>query len=319
MMNNTNVNVTRYEFGVVIDLLPDMPARKVRDRISDVRDQAVRMNYVNLEIAAMDRYNRSYDLFVQGRFRYEPKLTTERYSLLTKSAGLLVLTHRYNKVKWEVSTALAHGTSVAILKPFGNPDMVKPKSVAEWDLMCERESNPDWSAWMDELDINLRSILSTPTPWLQCATLGSMASQYKDFDEFLDYLSATMHSIESTGEWDVDTSTSVVYNEKASVAHYVANKGMDKGKRTCSSSYKYGKKEFWYNYEVLPVDILTKFLHLSYLNSINYKPLVRIASDGVDYGKLIYTEFTEDNDSELGLSLTPLYEDPYFVHEGEAE
>lgn len=195
--------------------------------------------------------------------------------------------------------------------------MVKPVSVADWELMCERESNPDWAAWMDELEINVTSVLNTETPWLQHTTLGSLAATFEDFDKFLDYLQAETHVIEAMGEWDIDTTCSVVYNEKASVAHYVANKGMDKGKRTVSSSYKYGKKEFWYNYEVLPVDIMTKFLHLSYLHSIDYKPLQRIVSDGAEYGTKAYFEFLSETDMEegqfeQGLTVTPLYEDPYF-------
>lgn len=311
MMNNTK----RYDFGVMIDMLPDMPSRKIRDRVSDVRDQAVKMNYQSLDEVAQRMYEaRAMQEAMYGvRKGYKPaSFSGQKYHLLCTAAGLLVLTHRFNKVKWEVSTALAHGTRVAILKPFGKPDMVKPNSVADWEMMCEREANPDWSAWMDELDITLTTILNTQTPWLEVPTLGSLAAQFSDFNKFIEYLQAQMHDIEATGEWDVDTGCSVVYNEKASVAHYVANKGMDKGKRTCSSSYKYGKKEFWYNYEVLPVDIMTKFLHLTYLNAIGYKPLQRIVTNGAEYGTKVFFEFCDGEDFEQGLTVTPLYEDPYF-------
>lgn len=314
-MVNTNVN-KRYDFGVKIDLLHDMPARTIRARVSDVRDQAVRLNYVDLDSMATELYNRSYELYAQGRYHYEPKFSGERYNLLRKAAGLLVLTYCYDKVKWEVTTALATGTSVAVFSPYKTPDMVKIHSVAQWETMCEREANPDWASWMDELDVTLTSILNTDTPWLG-QSLKDMANAYQSFDQFVESLNAEIHRIEAQGVWDVDTSGSVVYNEKASVAHYVANKGMDKGRRTCSSQYKYGKKQYWYNYEVLPVDVMTKYLHLTYLDSINYKPLQRIESDGTDYGTKKYFEFLsesdmEDGQYEQGLTVTPIYEDPYF-------
>ena len=322
--------VKRYDFGVVIDLLPDMPSRKIRERVTGVRDTAVNNNFYSLEETALKHYEVSMDKYLNMSARNaqlglapswkEPTVSGQKFHLLCTAKGLVVLTHRFNKVKWEVTTALKAGTKVAVLKPYGTPDMVKPVSVADWDLMCERESNPDWAAWMDELDINVTAVLNTATPWLEVPTLGSLAAQFDDFDKFLERLQAEMHNMEATGEWDVDTNTSAVYNEKASVAHYVANKGMDKGKRTCSSSYKYGKKEFWYNYEVLPVDILTKFLHVSYLQYVDYKPLQRIVNDGVEYGTRKYFEFLSEQDMEdgmyeQGLTVTPLYEDPYFIHE----
>ena len=321
-MNNSK-EVKRYDFGVVVDLLPDVTARKIRDRVTDVRDQAVRMNYQSLDAAAQQLYEaRAIQESMYGVRKGSKPATFsgQKFHLLCSASGVLVLTHRFAKVKWEVSTALAHGTKVAILKPFSTPDMVKLNSVADWELMCEREANPDWSLWMDELDITLTSILNTPTPWMECATLGGYAATFESFDMFLDALQTKMHDIEAEGEWDVDMSNSVVYNEKASVAHYVANKGMDKGKRTCSSSYKYGKKEFWYNYEVLPVDIMTKFLHVSFLHSIDYKPMQRITSNGAEYGTRQYFEFLSEQDMEdgmyeQGLTVTPLYEDPYFEHE----
>jgi hypothetical protein len=311
-------NTKRYDFGVTIDLLSDMPARSIRARVSDVRNQATQLHYALLDTVAEQVYNRAMELFITGRYHFEPKYSTERYNLLRKASGLLVLTYRYDKVKWEVTTALSGGTPVCVFSPYKTPDMVKLNSVAQWEQLCEREANPDWAKWSDELSINEKFIMNTDAPWLEMS-LNDMAARYSTTAAFIEYLNAEIHRIEEQGEWDVDTTSSVVYNEKASVAHYVANKGMDKGKRTCSSQYKYGKKQYWYNYEVLLVDIVTKYLHMTYLESINYKPMVRIVSDGVDYGRLVYTEFAEDSDSEIGLSLTPLYEDPYFTHEGEAE
>ena len=119
-MVNTMNTTKRYEFGIKIDLLNDMVAKKISNRVSDVREQAVRFNYVDLDSTATDMYNRAYDLYVQGRYKYEPKFTGERYNLLTHAAGVIVITHRFNKVKWEITAALKAGTSVAILKPFSS-------------------------------------------------------------------------------------------------------------------------------------------------------------------------------------------------------
>ena len=341
----------RFDFGVKMDLLSDIVAKKIQNRVTDVRDQAVRLNYVDLDTQATEMYNRAYDLFAQGRYRYEPKFTGERYNLLAKAAGLLVLTYRYDKVKWEVTTALKSGTSVAVFSPYKDPDMVKLHSVAQWETLCDREANADWATWADELPINLDAVLDTPTPWLPCPTLRDAAKWHPDFEAFLEYVNAEMHEIEAEGEWDVDVSYSPVYNEKASVWHnprtststklrYKENPivgtwiqgqqdsyqaqpkqvlvgGQRQSVDAVGTRYKYGKKEYWYNYEVLPVDVLTKYLHLSYLHSISYKPLQRIASDGADYGTRKYFEFLsesdlEDGQYEQGLTVTPMYEDPYF-------
>jgi hypothetical protein len=323
MVNNMNNNysVKRYNYGVIIDLLPDICSRRIRERVTNVRDQARQYNYLPLDDAAMQQFEARCSQQAIYGVRAGSKaasLSGQKFHLLCASQGLLVLTYRFDKVNWEVTTALSHGTPVCIYKPYANPDMVQPKSVAEWVDICEREANPDWSKWLDELDINLQFILNTPTPWLEYATLKEFANQFDNFRTFLDLLQSMTAAINSKGEWDVDASQSVVYNEKASVAHYVANTGMDKGKRTASCAYKYGHKQFWYNYEVLPADIMVEFLHLSYLDSINYKPLQRIATaSDEDYGRQIFTEYveSEDADVELGLTLTPLYEDPYFDHE----
>lgn len=305
-MTNTNVN-KRYEFGVKIDLLHDKPSQKICDRVSDVREQAVRLNYVDLDTMATEMYNRAYDLFAQGRYKFAPKFTGERYNLLRKAAGLLVLTYRYDKVKWEVTTALAAGTSVAVFSPYKKPDMVKLHSVAQWETLCNREANPDWAAWLDELDIQLTTVLNTETPWLEVASLKELANQYVSFEVFINNLQAEIDNIKAAGEWDVAASESVVYNEKASVAHFVANRGMDKGRRTCSSAYKYGKTEYWYNYETLPVDIMTEYLHLTYLEYINYKPLKRMYT--LDGATLTGKEIWCGTCIEDMVRATPIYVD----------
>ena len=195
-----DVATKRYLFGVKLDLLPNVCSKKIRDRVSDVRDQAVCMNYFELDTVASVFYDDAYALYNSGVYRYEPKFTGERYNLLKKGAGLLVFTHRFAKVKWEVTTALKLGTSVAILKPFSSEKLYRPNTVVEWELLCDREANPDWAAWLDELDINVKAVLATETPWLDTATLKELANQFAEFDAFLDYLNAEMHEIEAEGE-----------------------------------------------------------------------------------------------------------------------
>ena len=169
---------------------------------------------------------------------------------------------------------------------------------------------------MDALKINVTAALDTETPWLEVASLKELANQFNSFDVFLDNLKLEIAGIKAKGEWDVDASESPVYNEKASVWY-------DKNRKV-HTRYKYGKTEYWYNYEVLPVDIITEYLHLTYLESVNYKPLRRIVTDGAEYGTKKYFEFLSDSDLEdgqyeQGLTVTPLYEDPYFTHEGETQ
>lgn len=294
----------RYEYGVKIDLLHDVPARSIRNRVSDVRDQATNACYRNLEDAAQDNYDVAMELYNKAIYKYAPRLTGERYALLRRAAGIIILTYRYETVKWDVTKAVEAGTPVYVFSPYKKPDMVRVTSVAHWELLCDREATPDWATWMDELEINLLVTLETQTPWLGTTTLKELANQYVSFADFLDYLKEEIATIKAMGEWDVSASASVVYNEKASTWRNTTT-------REFGSRYKYAKKEYWINYEELPVDIMTEYLHLSYLVSIEYQPLTRIMFDGVDYGSKVFFEYTED-DTEQGLTVTPLYVDPNY-------
>jgi hypothetical protein len=321
---NMNYTTKRHEYGIVIDKLPvldEIPYSKTRKRVNDLRKQVRALNYKGINSTAELLYQQSAEYESRYGLRKGSKpstLSAKRYHLLCSTQGIVALCNNYDEVKWDITTALQHGTPVAVYCTRTNPDMVKPKSVAEWLLICDRQDNREWAQWIDELEINLNAILDTEAAWTGFSTLRQYASNFKTFDEFMLNINAELDEIKSEGVWDVDGFVSPVYNEKASVAHYVASSGMDKGKRSCSAQYKYGKKQYWYNYEVLPVDVLTEYLHLSYLKSIGYKPLQRIVTDGTDYGEKVFFEFDEE-DCEQGLTVTPLYEDPYFKHEGELD
>lgn len=271
-------NKKRYNFGVVIDELHDKTAKEIRNRVNSMRQQVVQAGYKHLhKMAQAFLRARQEQEAIYGRRAgtKQPTIGGQRYHLLCATKGLLVLTYRYANIKWEVEVALKANTPVMVFSPYKDEDLVSVKTLIQWEIMLDEEANPDQAKWAKELEPNIKAVLNTPTPWLECQSLQEVEGQFKQFSHFMEYVEAQIRIIEELGEWDVETTTSLVYNEKASVAHYV-NK---QGQRAVKSAYKYGKKEYWENYEVLPVDILTKYLHLSYLMSIDYKPLVRMFTE----------------------------------------
>ena len=282
-------NNKRYNFGVVIDELHDKVAKTIRNRVDSMRQQVVQAGYKHLhEMAKVFLNARQEHNSIYGRRSgtKQPTLKGQRYHLLCAAKGLLVLTYRYANIKWEVEVALKANTPVMVFSPYKGIDLVSVKTLVQWEAMLDAEANPAQAAWANELDDNLTTVMDTPTPWLECQSLHELAGQFKQFSHFMEYVEAQTSIIEELGEWDVETTTSLVYNEKASVARFVNKQGF----RDVKSAYKYGNKEYWENYEVLPVDVLTKYLHLSYLMSIDYKPLVRMyaGEDDTMLGKEIW-------------------------------
>lgn len=275
-------NKKRYNFGVVIDLLHDKTAKAIRNRVDSMRQQVVQAKYQHLANAAQGFLNarQAQEAIYGVRAGSKPAtIGGQRYHLLCAAKGLLVLTYRYANVKWEVEVALKARTPVMVFSPYKEVDLVSVKTPAQWDAMLDAEANPAQATWAEELDDALTTVMDTPTPWLECQSLHELAGQFKLFSHFMEYVEAQISIIEELGEWDIETTTSLVYNEKASTWR-------NQTTREFGSRYKYANKEYWENYEVLPVDILTKYLHLSYLMSIDYKPLVRM--------------YTNDDDTMLG-------------------
>lgn len=267
-----------YNQGVFLDLLHYTTSASIRDRVNSIRRQLVANKYMPLNMLALQLLTYKEDYIAQYGLRpgtKAPTLGGQRYHLLCKTPGFMVLTYRYANAKWEVEVALKAGRKVMVFSPYKEEDLVAVKTLAQWEAMLEEEANPHQATWAKELEANLATVMDTPTPWLECQSLHELAGQFKQFSHFMEYVEAQTSIIEELGEWDVETTTSVVYNEKASVAKFVNKQGF----RDVKSAYKYGNKEYWENYEVLPVDVLTKYLHLSYLMSIDYKPLVRMFTE----------------------------------------
>lgn len=297
MENNNTKKANRKDFGVALSNLHKAHTNtKVHNRVLSVYNQLVNAGVRGLDKAAKEMYDFKLQQFEEAQASGNPRamfyntkaptLAGQRYHLLATAKYVAVMTYRYSTVKWEVETALKNGTPVMAFSPFKTPDMVKLSSPAQWYQLLEDEANPEVAKWVSELDSNLLNVMTTPTEWLAYENLQEMASKFTCFDHFMDRIKSEVATIHELGEWDISTTESVVYNEKASTASYVATKGENKGQRSFWSQYKYAaKKEYWYNYEVLPVDILTEYLHLTYLVNVDYKPLDRMFTfDGDNLG-----------------------------------
>ena len=306
----------RKDYGVYVDKIGSRVSEANKERVSNVRKQVRDRKYKELNAQAKFLYNNSMEYAAMYGSKYPVTLKNKRYHLLCTARGAMFLTYQYQHVSSDVIACLKNGTPTWVFGPYKVPDMVKVTSLQQWyDMLnAERTSNKqfytskEYQQWERETRNALISVLNTPVPWLdKRARLHTIASSFSNFAEFLEYAEAVIASIEAEGEWDIELTASLVMNEKASTATYVASKGANKGLRTFWANEE-GTTEYWYNYEHLPADICTKFIHLTYLKSIGYKPLQRIVTDGVDYnGEEVW----------LGTALedvvrtTPLYVDPY--------
>ncbi len=306
----------RKQYGVYLDCLGDNVSKANKERVSDVRKQVRDRQYKELNAQAELLYNASMEYAAMYGSKYPVTLKGKRYHLLCTAKGAMFLTNQYQHVSSDVIACLKNGTPTWVFGPYKVPDMVKVTSLQQWyDMLnAERTSNKqfytskEYQQWEQEVRYTLTSVLNTPVPWLnEKARLHTIVNSFSSFAEFLAHAEAIIADIEAEGEWDIELTSSLVMNEKASTATYVASKGANKGLRTFWTN-EAGTTEYWYNYEHLPADICTKFIHLTYLKSIGYKPLQRIVTDGVDY---------DGEEVWLGTALedvvraTPLYVDPY--------
>lgn len=306
----------RKQYGIYVDLIDGRIRKAKRERYCDVLAQVWNRNYEELDDKAEELYNNAMQYAAMYGSKYPVTLKGKRYHLLCTAKGAIFLTYQYQHVSSDVIACLKNGTPTWVFSPYKVPDMVKVTSLQQWyDMLnAERISNKqfytskEYQQWEQEVRYTLTSVLNTPVPWLdKKARLHTIVNSFSSFAEFLAHAEAIIAEIEAEGEWDIELTSSLVMNEKASTATYVASKGANKGMRTFWTN-EAGTTEYWYNYEHLPADICTKFIHLTYLKSIGYKPLQRIVTDGVDYnGEEVW----------LGTALedvvraTPLYVDPY--------
>lgn len=310
----------RKQYGIYVDRLGDNVSKANKERVSNVRKQLRDRKYRELNAQAEVLYNQSMEYAALYGSKFPVTLKGKRYHLLCTAQGAMFLTNQYQHVSSDVIACVKNGTPTWVFGPYKVPDMVKVTSLQQWyDMLnAERTSNrqfytsKEYQQWEQEVRYTLTSVLNTPVPWLdEKARLHTIANSFDSFADFLVYAEAVITDIEAEGEWDIELTASMVMNEKASTATYVASKGANKGMRTFWTNDE-GTTEYWYNYEYLPADICTKFIHLTYLKSIDYKPLKKIMTDGVDYDG---AEHWLGDALEDVVRATPLYVDPYTVED----
>lgn len=294
--------------------------------------------FENLEDAAqheLDYAMQMVEQFGLKQGRSMPKLSSKREYLLHVATDLVILSYSAKSAWHMAMVRLNDGKAFWYFNPYAEPTLTEVTDLDVWnDLLADEQAKG--KRWYNEAEFESLNacikyetvaVLNTPTPWLgENTRLHTVSEQYPSFEAFLDYCQGTIRELESrpNTDWDYDMTVSPVMHSKADSNHYVVSSGIDKGKRAFSYKER-DTEEFWYNYEVLPVDILKKFLHLTFLDSIAYKPLIRYESDGVTYGTRMDNKFEceevigydEEEGTEVygytesSLTVTPIYADPY--------
>lgn len=320
----------RQQYGVYVDLIGAKVTADNKPRLTDVRTQVAQRGYRDIEAAAEQLYKSSMDYIGQYGYKAGAKLPTvrgKRFHLLCSAKGVIFYTYQYQHVDADIKACLNNGTPVTVFSPYKVPDMVQVTSLGLWQdlLAVEKVANKqfytsdEYAKWEAATKASLTFILNTPTPWLGALTrLHSIVDRFNTFNDFLLHAEATIADIEAEGEWDIELTSSLVMNEKASTATYVANKGVNKGQRTFWCKDNADDVAYWYNYETLPADICTKYLHLTYLRStvdkqgVPFKALKKIHSLGAEMSgkELWFGTALEDM-----VRTTPIYVDTCIKHE----
>ena len=294
----TSKNNWRYNFGVVRDDLRYLN-NSIKERVAEVRHDAHDRGYKGIISTTESESIRWADngWAVTGN--------NVRSSVVKHAKGFLVLSYSYKPVKSEVAQALYNGTPVWVFSPYKATDMVHPTSVDEWYILCNEEHSDNiedavYTAYLQnqkDIQNDLVYVLNQPCTWLgeQYTRLYKLLNEFSCFDEFMTYTAGVVDEIKDEGEWDTETSCTMVQNIKASVYQYVSTSGENKGLRCTGSNERFG---VWENYEVLPADVLQEFLSLTFYKSVGIKPLARVMTDGEDM--YLFKKDTE-------LHTTPIY------------
>lgn len=310
----SNYTTKRKDYGIYVDTISNKFYGELGDRVTEVREQVKSRNYQNLETVAKqefeaaEQYVRQYGL-KQG-MKY-PSISGKRYHILCTAKGAIFLTYQYQHVSSDVMACIKAGTPVTVFSPFKDEDMVKVTSLGQWYelLNAERESNKaygvstEYSKWEAETYIELKYILNTPTPWLGTNFLVGVVSKFPTLADFLFYAQAKIAELEEQGEYDIELTKSYVMTEKSSVWH----------SKKDGYAHTNDKPDYWEGYEVFPVDICRKFIHLTYLESIDYKPLKRMYS--VDSTLYTGKEIWLGQGMEDMVRTTPIYIDQNEIKE----
>lgn len=310
----------RKNYGVTVNQLGTNVSKQHATRVADVLQQATSRGFQSLTTAVQLEVESSIQFIAQYGLKPGMKMPTEtgkRFHILCTAKAVLFMAYTYSSIDSDVRVCLQHGTPTNIYSPYKVPDMIQVTSLGEWNelLSIETAKNKlyyatlEYAQWEAETQIRLTAVLNTPTPWLGDGfRLHTFMKKFNNLAEFLDYAQGTIAALEELGEWDLELTSSLVMNEKASTAHMV-----DKtGRRTFWCKDDPDAVAYWYNYEVLPADICTKFLHLTYLNHIGYKPLKKVMTNGATFGG---KEIWMGTALEDMVRTTPLYFDPNQKHD----
>lgn len=310
----------RKEYGIYVDLLGDKISKANQARVNGVRKQVSDRKYKELDAQAELLYDISMEYAARYPLSKPVTVKGKRYHLMCTAKGAMFLTYQYQHVSSDVIACLKNNTPVWVFGPYKVPDMVTVTSLQQWyDMLnVEKTNNKRYGLSLEKEDlaedekVAWVAMRNTLVPWLkEKSRMYSIMDAFDTLDKFLEYAKATIAGIEEEGTWDIELTTSLVMNEKAKIAHYTKTKGADKGMRATWID-ECEQPDYWKNYEVTPLDICNKFIHLTYLKSIGYKPLKRLVTDGVTYdGKEVWLGTAHED----MVRTTPLYVDPYSVRD----
>ena len=308
MQNNNN---WRYNNGVLINnvglYLGSSATQAQKDRLQDVLAQCKANKCFDIQKAIDSELAR---LLGNGKQTNESKV---RYTLLCHAQRVMILTYSYKNSYSDIKACVQAGTPVYVYSPYATPDLVRVTSIDQLNELCneQKESNKSFGKEQEylnqfnELNNQLIYVLNQPCTWLgsQYTMLHKLMKEFPNLEAFMLYVNAIIDSIEEEGEWDLEVTSTVVLNQKASVYTYVATSGENKGLRVTGSSTKF---DTWENHEVLIADILKKFLSLTFYKSVGIKPLKKVMTNGVDYIPVCNTD---------DLPETEFYSTPFYVDE----
>lgn len=295
---------TKAGYVVKVDTLPEttMMARDLRERLTEIRTLMQSLNLMDVNELAKQLYEHAHEYELRYGVRPGQSPSTiqkKRFHVLMSCNILFVTSYQARTVDNDVRLAIKGGATVFFYSPYKTPDLIElsgAQASIDWDNVIANEIaqgkqyaiHDEYVSVHSAIDSTLVTLLNTKTPWLGNGTrLYTILDEQFDgnFNQFIDYCNGRIAEIEDLGDYDVDYGTTMVLKEKMSTSHFVASKGKEKGRRTFWATDTPDIQQYWANYETLAINTLQKFIHITYLYSIDYKPLTRMYTvDGVEYG-----------------------------------
>ena len=143
------------------------------------------------------------------------------------------------------------------------------------------------------LRAELRSLLCVETPWLGYPCLWDLYHNKfgkGHFDKFMDTIDATIESIQSEGQWDVELTTSKVRREDSHI--WVSTKAENGSTALSPRRTVYNENpKVRERYEVLCIDRIKLFLSLTFYKYAGLKPMLPVVEESLGNG---YTRYAVD-------------------------